>query len=66
MIYQEQSNPVIKKGKKIYLNKDFLDSSSPLAVWRSNQRQALPSVSSKAGQSWVYCGIPSHQLIQGW
>jgi hypothetical protein len=60
MIYQKQSDLVIKKGKDFYLNKDFLDSSSPLGIWRSNQRQALPSVSSKAGQSWVCCGKPSH------
>jgi hypothetical protein len=35
MIYQEQSNLVIKKGKGFYLNKDFLDSSSPLGIWGS-------------------------------
>jgi hypothetical protein len=35
MIYQNQSNLVIKKGKGLYLNKDFLDSSSPLVIWRS-------------------------------
>jgi hypothetical protein len=35
MIYQKQSNPVIKKGKGFYLNKDFLDSSSPLGIWGS-------------------------------
>jgi hypothetical protein len=33
MIYQNQSNLVIKKGKGFYLNKDFLDSSSPLGIW---------------------------------
>jgi hypothetical protein len=36
MIYQKQSNLVIKKGKGFYLNKDFLDSSSPLGIWGSN------------------------------
>jgi hypothetical protein len=35
MIYQKQSNLVIKKGKDFYLNKDFLDSSSPLGIWGS-------------------------------
>jgi hypothetical protein len=35
MIYQRQSNLVIKKGKNFYLNKDFLDSSSPLGIWGS-------------------------------
>jgi hypothetical protein len=60
VIYQKQSNLVIKKGKDFYLNKDFLDSSPPLGIWRSNQRQALPPVSSKAGQAWVCCGKPSH------
>jgi hypothetical protein len=60
MIYQKQSNPVTKKEKDFYLNKDFLDSSSPLGIWRSNRRQALPFVSSKAGQSWACCGKPSH------
>jgi hypothetical protein len=35
MIYQKQSNLVIKKGKGFYLNKDFLDSSSSLGIWRS-------------------------------
>jgi hypothetical protein len=60
MMYQEQSNLVIKKGKDFYLNKDFLDSSPPLGIWRGNQRQALPLVSSKAGQTWVCCGKPGH------
>jgi hypothetical protein len=35
MIYQEQSNLMIKKRKDFYLNKDFLDSSSPLGIWGS-------------------------------
>jgi hypothetical protein len=35
VIYQKQSNLVIKKGKDFYLNKDFLDSSSPLGIWGS-------------------------------
>jgi hypothetical protein len=35
MIYQKQSNLVIKKGKGFYLNKDFLDSSSSLGIWTS-------------------------------
>jgi hypothetical protein len=35
MIYQNQSNLVIKKGEGFYLNKDFLDSSSPLGIWGS-------------------------------
>jgi hypothetical protein len=33
MIYQNQSNLVIMKGKGFYLSKDFLDSSSPLGIW---------------------------------
>jgi hypothetical protein len=60
MIYQKQSNFVIKKGKGFYLNKDFLDSSSPLGIWRSNQGQTLPPVSSKDGKAWVCCGKPGH------
>jgi hypothetical protein len=35
MIYQNQSTLVIKKGKGFYLDKDFLDSSSPLGIWGS-------------------------------
>jgi hypothetical protein len=35
MIYQDQSNLVIKKRKGFYLNKDFLNSSSPLGIWGS-------------------------------
>jgi hypothetical protein len=35
MIYQEQSNLMIKKGKIFYLNEDFLYSSSPLGIWGS-------------------------------
>jgi hypothetical protein len=35
MIYQKQSNFVIKKGKGFYLNKDFLDTSSPIGIWGS-------------------------------
>jgi hypothetical protein len=66
MIYQKQSNLVIKKGKDFYLNQDFLDISSPLGIWRSYQRQTLPPISSKAGKTWVCCGKPGHQLSQGW
>jgi hypothetical protein len=60
MIYQKQSNFVIKKGKGFYLNEDFLDNSSPLVIWRSNQGQTLPPVSSKAGKARVCCGKPGH------
>jgi hypothetical protein len=35
MIYQEQSNLLIKKRKDFYLDKDFVDSSSPLGIWGS-------------------------------
>jgi hypothetical protein len=60
MIYQDQSNLVIRKRKGFYLNKDFLNSSPPLGIWRSNQGQTLPPVSSKAGKAWVCCGKPGH------
>jgi hypothetical protein len=60
MICQSQSNFVIKKRKGFYLNKEFLNSSPPLGIWRSNQGQTLPPVSSKAGKAWIYCGKPGH------
>jgi hypothetical protein len=34
-IYQNQSNLVIEKREGFYLNKDFLNSSSPLGIWGS-------------------------------
>jgi hypothetical protein len=60
MICQSQSNFVIRKRKGFYLNKDFLNGSPPLGIWRSNQGQTLPPVSSKAGKAWVCCGKPGH------
>jgi hypothetical protein len=54
------------RKREFYLNKDFLDGSSPLGSWRCDQRQALPLVSSNTGQNWVCCSISSHQLSQGW
>jgi hypothetical protein len=60
VIYQEQSNLVIKERKGFYLNKNFPDSSPPLGIWKSNQGQTLPPVSSKAGEAWIGCGKPGH------
>jgi hypothetical protein len=35
MIYQNQSNLMIEKREGFYLNKDFVNSSSPLGIWGS-------------------------------
>jgi hypothetical protein len=37
LIYQRQNNPVIKKGRNYTSTRTFF-SSSPLGIWRSNQR----------------------------
>jgi hypothetical protein len=60
MSYQSQDNFVIRRRKGVYLNKDFLNSSPPLGIWRSNQGQTLPPVSGKAGKAWVCRGKPGH------
>jgi hypothetical protein len=60
-----KNNLVTRKGK-FYLNKDFLDGSFPLGSWRCDQRQAFSLVSGGTEENWVYCGILSHQLSQGW
>jgi hypothetical protein len=60
MIHQEQRDPVIKKVKGFYLNKHFLDSSSPFSTWRGNQMQTLPPVCGKARKARVRGSIPGH------